>query len=243
MSGSPFASPESRRLPWLDAARGAAVAAMMAYHLCWDLDWLGLANFDLLDNPVWLAARTAIVCAFLAIAGVALALATREGIDRGAVMRRLLRLGTAAAAVSAVSYAMFPDTPIFFGVLHHLAVAGVLGLAFIRLPPPVIALLGVGILALSDPLHHPLFNEPWLLWVGLGTIPPASNDFVPLYPWFGAVLLGIALGRVVPTSTSSISRRQRPGAAAWMGRHSLLLYLVHQPVLFGALTLTIRLFG
>lgn len=229
------------RLGIVDAARGAALFAMVVYHASWDLTFLGLARFDLLGDPLWLAARTLILGSFLLLAGLGLVLATERGFDRRRFLRRLLLLALAAAAVSAASYGLFPDSPIFFGVLHHIAVASLLGLAFQRLPWPVLLALGLAVIAVGMTVALPLFDTPWLRWVGLMTFEPDSNDYVPLFPWFGAVLFGIALGRVWhPLRRRVPAGAPRTAAArglAWAGRHSLAIYLVHQPVLFGALSL------
>ncbi|HYH21519.1 MAG TPA: heparan-alpha-glucosaminide N-acetyltransferase [Azospirillum sp.] len=233
------AAPASHRLPAIDAARGIAILAMIAYHLSWDLDALGFARLALFTDPLWLAARTGILGSFLMLAGVSLVLAAGGGLDRRRFLRRLGLLAAAAAAVSAGSYVVFPDSPIFFGVLHHLAVASVLGLAFVRLPAGLTAALGIGVYALPEFVAVPLFDAPALRWIGLMTFEPDSNDYVPLFPWFGLVLLGIALGRVWRGRGAVAA--WRPGAAgralAWAGRHGLPIYLVHQPVLYGALSL------
>ncbi|GAA4258424.1 DUF1624 domain-containing protein [Azospirillum formosense] len=226
-----------RRVGAIDAARGVALLAMAVYHGSWDLTYLGLADFDLFGDPFWLAARTGILGSFLILSGLSLTLAAQSGVDRHRFLRRLALLVLAAGGVSAVSLAMFPDSPILFGVLHHMAVASLLGLVLLRLPWPMLLLLGVAVIALGETLAVPLFDEPWLRWIGLMTFEPESNDYVPLFPWFGGFLFGMALGRLwrpVPTAA--------PGGAvgrwfAWAGRHSLAVYLLHQPVLFGLLSL------
>ena len=231
----------NRRLGAIDIARGVALLAMVVYHASWDLTFLGLARFDLLTDPLWLAARTLILGSFLLLAGVSLVLATdrdptRQGFRRR-FARRLMTLVLAAAAVSAVSYAMFPESPIFFGVLHHIAVASVLGLAFLRLPWPALLVLGAAVIIVGETVASPLFDEPWLRWIGLMTFEPESNDYVPLFPWFGAVLFGIAFGRLWRPQEARAPRRALGRGFAWAGRHSLAIYLIHQPLLFGALSL------
>ncbi|MCW2243456.1 heparan-alpha-glucosaminide N-acetyltransferase [Azospirillum canadense] len=227
----------AHRLGAIDVARGVALLAMAVYHGSWDLTFLGLAQFDLLNDPLWLAARTLILGSFLLLVGVSLVLATDRGLDPRRFGRRLLLLVLAAAAVSAVSSAMFPDSPISFGVLHHIAVASVLGLAFLRLPWPVTLALGVSVIAVGKTVALPLFDTPVLRWVGLMTFEPESNDYVPLFPWFGAVLFGIALGRLWRPRPAGVPRTRVGRGFAWAGRHSLAIYLIHQPMLFGALSL------
>lgn len=222
------------RRPLLDAARGVALVAMALYHASWDLTFTGLAAFDLLGDPLWLAARTLILSSFLLLAGIALVLATENGLDARRFFLRLARLAAAAAAVSAMSYALFPDSPIFFGVLHHIAVASVIGLAFVRLPAPVPLIAAVLAVLAGETLGFAAFDSPWLRWIGLTTVPPDSNDFVPLLPWIGGVLAGVTLGRLRPAiGTGPAPANPIVRALAWAGRHSLAVYLIHQPLLFG----------
>ncbi|RJF79637.1 DUF1624 domain-containing protein [Azospirillum cavernae] len=235
---TPLPRGERERRPRLDAARGVALLAMAVYHACWDLTFVGLADFDLFENPLWLAARTTILSSFLLLAGIGLVLATERGLDRPRYFRRLGRLAAAAAAVSAASYAVFPDSPIFFGVLHHMAAASVVGLLFVRLPALVSLLAAAAAFAAGQSFGFPLFDSPWLRWIGLTSFAPDSNDFVPLLPWISGLLVGIALARLWP----SVGRGVLPGGVvgrglALAGRHSLAVYLIHQPILFGAVWL------
>lgn len=228
------------RLPRIDAARGIAVVAMVLYHLSWDLNHFGWVVLDLFSSPAWLAARAGILSAFLFLAGVSLVLSARGGMNWRRFGRRWALLAAAAGAITAVSLATFPASPILFGVLHHLAVGSLLGLAFLRLPAAVTALAGVAVLALpqwvglslfDSPWLSSLFDSPWLSWIGLVTHDPDANDYVPLFPWFGVLLLGIAAGRVGGGRAGGGA----PAPLVWLGRRSLPLYLIHQPVLFGLL--------
>ncbi|WP_114861447.1 DUF1624 domain-containing protein [Azospirillum brasilense] len=227
----------ARRVGVVDTARGVALLAMALYHGSWDLTYLGLADFDLFGDPLWLAARTGILGSFLILSGLSLVLAAEGGIDRRRFLRRFALLVLAALGVSAVSLAMFPDSPIVFGVLHHMAVASLLGLALLRLSWPALLLLGVAVIALGETVALPLFDEPWLRWIGLMTFAPESNDYVPLFPWFGGFLFGMALGRLWRPGPAGTPGGAAGRGFAWAGRHSLAVYLLHQPVLFGLLSL------
>ncbi|CAO3362127.1 DUF1624 domain-containing protein [Azospirillum palustre] len=222
------------RRPAIDVARGLALVAMAAYHGSWDATYFGLAGFDLLGDPLWLAARTAILSSFLLLAGIGLVLASRDGIDAGRFLRRLGRVAAGAAAVSAASYALFPDSPIFFGVLHHIVVASVIGLAFVRLPAIVTLAVAAAAVLVGTTQGFPLFDSPWLRWIGLTSVAPDSNDYVPLLPWIGGVLAGIGLGRLWPGLGEGVRVTGRAARLlAFGGRHSLAVYLLHQPLLFG----------
>ena len=95
-------------------------------------------------------------------------------------------------------------------------------------------------------LTTPVFDHAALLWIGLSTKLPRSNDFVPLFPWFGAVLAGIACARLWPHLDPALRARWEsvrvPPALLFVGRHSLMIYLLHQPVLFGLTDLAARLY-
>jgi uncharacterized membrane protein len=82
----------------------------------------------------------------------------------------------------------------------------------------------------------PLFNPPWLIWTGIGTQEPSTLDWRPLLPWGGVLLIGLGAAMLAPVPFSGW-RANSPGprALAFAGRHSLALYLIHQPVLLGLL--------
>ena len=214
---------------------------MVVYHLCWDLVYFGHADFDLLNDPYWRAFNRAILGSFLFLVGFSLVLAHGQHVRPQAFLRRLAIVAACAGAITAGSALLFPDSFIYFGVLHHIAVASVLGLAFLRLPPAVTAAAGIAALPASEILASPLFNAPWLWWLGLSTDARMANDFVPILPWFGLVLLGIAAGRLIlPRHRSLLLPDWQPrgmlsGSLVWSGRHSLIVYLTHQPVLLGLL--------
>jgi uncharacterized membrane protein len=237
---SETAIPPSRpsRLPAPDAARGVAIVAMVIYHFGWNLSFLELIPVDLRDYPAWIWFGHAIAASFLALVGVGLVLAHGQQFGRERFLRRLALVGGAAALVTAGTYLVFPDQFIFFGILHHIALASVLALPFLRWPWFVAAIAASAAFALPLVFKADVFSSPWLVWLGLGTRVPSTNDFVPVFPWFACVLVGIAIAKVwrpvaAPAGLPSLPVR----ALGWMGRKSLPIYLIHQPVLYGGLAL------
>jgi len=250
-SGKPRAaatapSPVRPRYPIVDVLRGFAIVLMAAYHFAFDLNYFGAVRIDFYHDPFWLNLRTLIVTLFLFLVGVSLVLAHGNGIDWRGYARRLARLFAAAVLVSAGSYALFPGSMIFFGVLHFIFVASLLGLLFVRfgwsnlLAGSMLVLLGIVV-------QHPLFDQPWLQWLGLMTHKPVTEDYVPLLPWFGVVMIGMFFGRrgLLEKPLPALAGYQPTGGIAKLlalcGRHGLLLYLVHQPVLLGLVYLAVRL--
>ncbi|MCS6932862.1 MAG: DUF1624 domain-containing protein [Acetobacteraceae bacterium] len=239
-------SPPDRppRLPGLDALRGVALLAMVAYHAAWDLSFLGLIATDVAADPAWRRFAQSVAAAFLLIAGISLALASRAGTELKRMLRRVGVIAAAAAAVSAATYAVLPGQGVYFGILHCIALASLIGIALRRAP----AWLLLGLAGLALVLPHfaagPGFDAPAWYWLGLSTTVPPAPDYVPLLPWCAAVLCGMAIGRALPFP-------RPPGAPpavavrllAAAGRRSLAIYLLHQPILLGVLLAAMPLVG
>lgn len=235
------------RIALADVARGAALVAMFVYHFAWDLSFFRLIATDVVEEPGWRWFAHLIAGSFLALVGASLVLALRGGFDRVGYLRRLALVAGAAALVTAGTYGFMPQTYVFFGILHHIAVASVVGLAFVRLPVPVTALAAAGAFALGFARLPPGLDTPWLVWTGLSRLPVDSGDFVPLFPWIGCVLSGIALmrlalARIGEQRLAAFKAEGRPSRLlAAMGRHSLPIYLVHQPLFIALLSAVVWL--
>ncbi len=233
------------RLQSVDLLRGLAVALMIGFHFSYDLAHFGFARFDFYRDPFWLHARTLILSTFLLTAGISLTLATRSGVRWRPYLRRLGWIAGCAALISLASHLMFGPRWIFFGVLHFIAVASLIGLPFVRAPRLALA-AGLALLVFGNSFVHPVFDRPVLQWIGLMTRKPPTEDYVPLLPWFGVVLVGVFLGDRLwaraPSARLARWRSDRPTARllACAGRHSLPIYMLHQPLLIGALWLVKR---
>jgi uncharacterized membrane protein len=232
----PDGAPRRRRIDVLDMARGCALLAMAVYHFTWDLEFFGYVPPGMTAMGGWKLFARCIASSFLVMVGFGLVLAHRDGIRWRPFGKRLAQIVAAAAAITAITYVAVPNGFIFFGILHQIALASLLGLLFLRVP--VVVLLALAALVVAAPWYarSTAFDHPALWWVGLSTMNPRSNDYVPLFPWFGAVLAGMAAARLAQYRgwLDRLSRVRleipfRPLAAA--GRHSLAFYLLHQPAL------------
>ncbi|WP_134499754.1 DUF1624 domain-containing protein [Microvirga pakistanensis] len=239
----------SQRWDVIDVARGVAIAAMIVYHFSWDLSFLQLIATNILQVPAWRWFARGIAGSFLLLAGIGLALAHVRGFRRLPFLRRLAKVAGAALAVTLVTFFAFPDSYIFFGILHCIAASSVLALPFLRLPPALTLLAALFFLAGPMLFTNPSLDAPYLDWLGLGSSDPRTNDYVPLFPWFGMVLIGVALGKMLlpQTGTARLARWQARNTLArillWAGRKSLPIYLTHQLVLLALLYGVLQITG
>jgi uncharacterized membrane protein len=229
----------AQRFDRLDALRGAAIVWMALFHFAFDLN-----HFRLLEpaqnfyrDPFWTVQRTVIVTLFMAVAGLSQAVALDAGQAWPRFWRRWAQIAACAVLVSAGSALMFPRSWISFGVLHGFAVMLVLA----RLAAPLrwgLWPLGLACVLLPHLVAHPFFDTRGTNWVGLVTRKPVTEDYAPVLPWLGVMLWGLAGGQW-------LLKRRRDALAgplavalqplAGLGRWSLSFYMLHQPVLIGAI--------
>ncbi|SFZ86640.1 Uncharacterized membrane protein [Devosia enhydra] len=237
----PSETPKRRpRILALDAVRGLAIILMVVFHLFWDLSYLGFYGVDVTTDPAWVGFQRVILSSFMALVGIGLVLGHGEGIRWRAFWRRFGFVAGAALLVTAGTFWLFPQTFVYFGVLHAIALFSLLGLAFLFLPLWLVIGLGLAMPVASALYHDPIFTERALSWIGFWPVSPPVNDLVPVFPWFGVVLLGIALTRIGKAKglfeRLAIWKPGRLGRGlALLGRWSLLIYLLHQPLLLGGL--------
>ncbi len=241
------AAPNSRRFDRIDALRGFAIAWMTVFHFFFDLNYFGWIRQNFLYDPFWTTQRTAIVSLFLFCAGLGQAVAFTHGQSWPRFWRRWAQIAGCALLVSAGSWLMFRDTFIYFGVLHGIAVM----LVIVRLTARWGAWLWLaGLVAIllpmaAMPLHVAagnlsVLNGRALNWIGMVSLKPATQDYVPVLPWLGVMWWGMAAGQSLLRERPALLMGAIPRALAplaWMGRWSLSWYMLHQPLLIGAMLL------
>lgn len=227
----------SGRFDRLDALRGTAMVWMAVFHFCYDLNHFGLIRQSFRSDPFWTWQRAAIVSLFLFSAGLAQASALHMGQGWARFWRRWWQLAGCALLVSIGSALMFPRSWISFGILHGIALI----LIVARVAAPLqgwLWPLGLAAILLPQFVHHGFFDSRWTNWVGLVARRPVTEDWAPLFPWLGVVLWGLAAGqwllrRRPAWLAGPVAAPLEPLAA--LGRWSLSFYMVHQPVLIGAI--------
>jgi len=237
-----YASVKPPRIGLLDTARGVALMAMATYHFTWDMEFMGYLTPGTAETGWLKLYARAIASTFLFIVGVSLVLANTPQIRWRTFWKRFAMIAAAALAISVVTRFVFPNEWIFFGILHCIAALSLLGLVFLRLPPPVTIVVTAVVTAAwavdtwiaPDLLRSPIFNPRYLAWIGLAEMPQRSNDYVPIFPWAVPFLLGMT-ATLLAMRTGLLERLARVGTGSSLpakaGRHSLAFYLIHQPVL------------
>lgn len=244
----------SQRLDRIDMLRALAMLWMTFYHFCFDLNLNGLIAQDFYRDPFWTWQRTAIVSGFLFTAGLSQAAAVHHGQTWPRFWKRWAQVAGAAVLVTAGSAVVFPNSFIYFGVLHGIAVM----LVVVRLTAGWgIWLLPLGALAIAAKFAAPalitaypalaVLNQPGPNLLGFINRLPITEDYVPLLPWLGVMWWGLAVGRwaLVHRPTWLGSADAPPSGfkrrLVLLGRWSLSYYLLHQPVLLAAMAGTLWL--
>ncbi|MDP9839461.1 putative membrane protein [Neorhizobium huautlense] len=241
-------APKRPRILLIDTLRGLALIAMASYHFTWDLGFFGYIPLETATQGGWKLYARCIASSFLFLAGFSLVLAHVSGIRWQSFAKRFGMVAGAAFVISVGTFFATPGEWIHFGILHSIALTGLIGLAFLRLPALVTALIAIAIAAAGyvNGYVYPgifssdFFDPRYLNWTGFAATPPRSNDFVPLFPWLAAPLMGVAIGKLALTRgwlTRLAALQTKPNILGKAGQHSLAFYLIHQPVLIGLLYL------
>ncbi len=232
------------RYPLIDVLRGSAIIMMIVFHFSFDLTTFGYADFDFYHSPFWLNFQILIVSIFTFVMGISFhlanlaTLATKEKTNWKKYFKRLALLGSSAALITISTYFINGDRFIYFGILHFIFIASLFALAFLRLYWTNL-ILGSGILLINTLYANPIFNHIYLQWIGLMTYKPATDDYEPVIPWFGIVLIGMFFARwaISEGNIRLFSTWQAQSSAAKIlklaGIHSLIIYLLHQPLFYG----------
>lgn len=236
--------PSNQRFDALDSLRGIAIVWMAVFHFCYDLNYFGWTRQNFLSDAVWTWQRTAIVSLFLFCAGLGQAVAVHQGQTWSRFWRRWGQVALCALLVTAGSMWMFPQSYIYFGVLHGIA----LMLLVVRLTAGwgrwlwvlgalAIAMKFIAIYAHGESVELGFLNQKAFNWLGLISQKPRTEDYVPVLPWLGVMWWGMAAGTWLLGQPKGMSHAPSHVGLSFLGRWSLSFYMLHQPVLLGLLSL------
>ena len=225
-----------KRIWELDAFRGLCLIGMIGVHLVYDLTVLyKIITWQPPDIFVFVQRWGGLL--FLLLSGICVTLGSHSA-------RRGIIVFIAGLIVSAVTYGMYrfgfagKSIVIYFGVLHCLGVCMLLWSCFRKLPWWALAILGCALAILGLYFRTLTVENPWLFPLGLTTQSFVTSDYFPILPNLGYFLIGAVLGKTLYRRKETLLPGVDPKNPIlrflqWMGRQSLWIYLLHQPILNG----------
>ena len=248
--GQPHEGTAPLRYWQLDMLRGIAVISMVTYHLAFDLNTFcekALGGPLNLPQWFWRFAPECIGTMFFLAMGASAWLKSQEQGGSGSYKPFYKRGGELilVAIGITVGTALFPAHPaVYFGVIHCMALTTFLIIPFLRKTALALT-MGAAITLIGVYFQQIRVSFPHLMWLGL--LPETGNmggDYYPIFPWLGVALLGISMGRILQgrrlLSPYNRTHTTSPAfsAVCFLGRHSLIIYLTHQPIILAVLGIT-----
>ena len=216
------------RVEMIDVLRGLSICVMLIWHFVYDLASEGMVSFRVLDNPAADVVHFVFSFLFICISGVSCAFSRSN-------FRRAIPVCVGAALVTLCTWLYDPTYFVKFGILHFLGASILLYAALrpllLRIPTKVQLVLWPLLGLAASPLLTLRFHVGFLWPLGVTPYGFASSDYYPLLPYFFEFLFGTALGPLIRDRRFPAwfySFRCRP--LAFIGRNTLWVYLIHQPV-------------
>ena len=226
---------DKNRILLIDECRGIAVLLMAIFHFCYDLSVFGFLTFEM-NGGFFTWFRFVIVTLFFTTVGAGLYIAHHKKIMWRAFWRRELKIAIGAVVITVTTVFLYPQSWVWFGVLHFILVASIIALPFVFLPT-VALILGLSIFILFNITTWFNLHFLWLQFNEVLNLPIGTQDLTRLIPWLGMIFIGIFLGKVNFWNVGSVTSGYIRKPILWLSKHSLLFYLIHQAPLFGIASL------
>lgn len=242
----------SQRFIEIDVLRGLAIFLMVFGHVLWDLYYFG---FLPLNSSVYAALQSFVPQLFFVLVGVGLIVSKKKMENKTIeeenkyykkLFVRGFRIFSIGMIFTTVSLLYMPEMPVFFGVLHCIGLSIVLSIPFLKYRNYALCfsllLLFAGVVFAQNTIENPTLLH-LILGIHQENVWAYTVDYFPLVPWFGITLLGIAVGDWLYCGDKrrfrmpDLSRYKPVKLFQWAGQHSLAIYILHQPIIAGALTL------
>lgn len=234
----------------LDILRGCAIAIMIFFHLLWDLDYFGIVS---LNNGMYQSNRYFPPIFFLLV-GICLAISASKKQTPNERAKHLFIRGSwifsLGVALTALTLFILPEKPILFGVLHCIGLSIILSVPFLKFKSYNIV-FAIAIILMGIVVESFTVKNPTILHLAIGFhqagIWDYTIDYFPLLPWFGVILIGIAVGDFLYKDNKrrfkipDLSKYKPATIFSWLGQHSLIIYLLHQPIITGTLFIFVLL--
>ena len=238
------------RIQLLDVLRGVSVLAMVIYHFFWDLGYFNFIELERMTKGAGLLIAQCIGGSFLIISGISSKLASLSENFTVKFCKRLALLIVICFLITSVTFFLDQNSFIFFGILHLLAACSVIGFLLLKIRSRYV-LLVVFIFSFVLSISNITFNLPsHFSWLGFNREIPNTNDFYPLFPWISLYLFGILIcspirGLLTVKQKSQVVYENKAThvyrGLQFLGRNSLTVYILHQPIFFSLFLIFIRI--
>jgi uncharacterized membrane protein len=224
----------------IDLLRGLAIVLMVIFHFGYDLTIFGWADFSTSNDLEWRIFRIVIVSSFLLAVGMSSYLAYHKSVNKKKLSKAVGKLFAVSLFITLGSLIMDPSKWVYFGIIHFITIALPISVLFVRAPYMALV-IGTGCLVgywMGILNLYPIWQ--WgVLHLG---IPTRTVDLVSFFPWIGVVLLGVF---VMHKNLYHIQIRSNTvlNKFVFLGQHSLIIYLIHQPILYALFGLTDMMLG
>jgi uncharacterized membrane protein len=220
----------------IDFFRGIAIILMIIFHILWNLDHFNYINLDDFNAELNLF-QILIASMFLLIVGVALTINKRKKYSK--IILQGMKIIGYGMIVSIVTFFVFEDFFVRFGILHLIGLGVIIVYPFTKLNKYYSLFFGVSTIIIGNLITRIEFTNNYFLFLGLKKASMLSVDYYPLLPWLGVIFIGVFLGKLAYKNYKRNFKiwecEGNTGflLVGFLGRHSLVIYLLHQVVLFG----------
>jgi len=232
----------------IDFFRGFFIILMILFHILYDLNHFNILkiNFDSIffQSYIYINATP-----FLLLVGISLTIsynrAKKTLVDKQLFTKFLfrgLKIFCYGLIITFITWLYLDEGFIIFGILHCIGLSIILAYPFLKIQK-FIPLTGISLTAIGFILKTMTFDFYWFLWLGFIPTTFFTVDYFPLLPWFGVVLIGIFIGNTFykenkrTFNLKDMSIFMPVKFICFIGRHSLVIYLIHQPIVIGLIHL------
>ncbi len=237
---------KKKRFIWLDELRGVALISMFIYHIIFQSTVIGYVGTDILYQPVSIFFQLVAQILFISIAGISTYMSHNN-------LKRGMKILACAIVVTVVTYLIMPENRILFGILHFLGVIIILYWLILHklIYFPAVPMIGInGILffilhltRIGDKISiflqsslQSFIDKKWFRFLGLPDADFVSSDYFPIFPWIFLFLFGVFLGKYIKGSEKKFLTDREPIFwLSFIGRHTLFIYMIHIPIIWGIL--------
>ena len=232
----------------IDFLRGFAIILMVFFHIIYDLNFFSITNFRIYSGIILYIARLS-ASIFVVLAGISLSISyskSKNWLKTNDIILKFIKRGLKilflGVIISVITWFYIPRGFVVFGILHFIGTSIILSLIFIRYR--VINII-FGLLFIIVGFYLKSLTFDFNILIPLGFIPNNfwTIDYFPLFPWFGIFLIGISIGNIIypdfkrKYEIKDLSKKLLVKSFCFLGRNSLLIYFLHQPIIIGIITI------